>query len=96
MENEDATRAVHEAIGGYLDEGEIAIAWTLTIDVAGPDDTRYIAHRAGGGIDGTNAPMVWTALGMLQASVGVAERQLAGYTYGLEDDDENDEGADEQ
>jgi hypothetical protein len=30
---EDAQRAVHEALKGYLDEGEIAIGWTLTIRV---------------------------------------------------------------
>jgi hypothetical protein len=68
--------AVHAAIGDYLDEGEIAVAWTLTIDVAGPDGTRYLAHRAGGGMDGTDAPTVWTALGMLRAGLLAAEQQV--------------------
>lgn len=80
MTDQEAQAKVHEAIGGLLDEGEIAIAWTLTIDVAGPDETRYLAHRAGGGFDGNDRPMMWTALGMLRASVGVAERQLADST----------------
>jgi hypothetical protein len=89
MTTDDAARAVHEAIGGYLDEGEIVVAWTLTIDVAGPDNVRYLAHRAGGGIDGSDGPMVWTALGMLRASLGVAERQLEGCTVDPENDDED-------
>lgn len=92
METE-AAQALHEAVGGVLDEGEIAIAWTLTIDVAGPDGTRYLAHRSGGGIDGTDHPQVWTALGMLRASLQVAEDQLRDCTV---DEDEHDEdGGDE-
>jgi hypothetical protein len=88
---DEARRHVHEAISGLLDEGEIAIAWTLTIDVAGPDDTRYLAHRAGGGFDGADGPMAWTALGMLRASVRLAEDQLAAMT---EDADDEEEGSD--
>lgn len=87
MTDNDARRAVHEAIGGLLDEGEIAISWCLTIDVAGPENVRYLAHRAGGGADGHDAPMAWTALGMLRASVGVAEAQLLNCTEDAEDDD---------
>lgn len=75
--SEEAQQAVHRVIGELLDEGELAISWCLTIDVAGPDNVRYLAHRAGGGHDGTDRPMAWTALGMLQASVGCAEVQLA-------------------
>lgn len=55
----------------------------------GPTNRRYLAHRAGGGTDGTDNPMVWTALGMLRASVGVAERQLEDWT--AEPDDGDDE-----
>lgn len=90
----DEKRAVHDAIQAWLDDGEIAIAWTLTIDVAGPDDMRYLAHRAGGGHDGTDNPMAWTALGMLRASVGVAERQLIEDTLDYDDldlDEDDDE-----
>lgn len=83
---------VHEALKGYLAEGEIAVAWTLTIDIATPDGCRYLAHRAGGGYDGTDAPMAWTALGMLQASRDVASQQLLDSTG---DVDEEGEPADE-
>lgn len=85
MTDADAHRHVHTAIGELLDEGEIAIAWTLTIDVAGSNQCRYLAHRAGGGADGTDAPMVWTALGMLRASVQVAEEQLRDCTEDTDD-----------
>lgn len=84
---DEARRRVHEAIGGLLDDGEIAISWCLTIDVAGPDDVRYLAHRAGGGHDGTDNPMAWVALGMLQASVVVAEAQVFEMTGPFDDDD---------
>jgi len=86
---EDAQRKVHEAIGGMLDDDEFVMAWTLTIDVAGPGDARYLAHRAGGGADGTDSPMMWAALGMLRASVGVAEDQLRDCRR--DSDDGNDE-----
>lgn len=86
--SDEAQRRVHEAIGGLLDEGEIAISWVLTIDVAGPENVRYLAHRAGGGADGADRPMAWTALGMLRASAGVAEQQLLGMTTDADDDGE--------
>jgi hypothetical protein len=88
VNKQDARQAVHEAIGQLLDDGEIAISWTLTIDVAGPDRRRYLAHRAGGGADGTDAPMAWTALGMLRSSMQLAEQQLR---QGTEDTDEEDD-----
>jgi hypothetical protein len=81
-------RKVHDAIGGLLNDGEMAVAWTLTIDVAGPDDGRYLAHRAGGGIDGGSPPTVWTALGMLRAGADVAAAQIAGATEDIDDDAE--------
>lgn len=83
-----AKARVHEAIGGLLEEGELAISWVLTIDVAGPDSSRYLAHRAGGGADGEDNPMAWTALGMLQASARVAEAQLLDQTEDTDDGDE--------
>lgn len=86
--SDDAQRAVHEAVGGMLADGEIAINWVLTIDVAGPDNRRYLAHRAGGGHEGTDGPMAWTALGMLRASVGLAEAQLLGMTTDTIDEDD--------
>lgn len=89
MSPEDAKRDLHEAIERCLDENEIAIHWTLTIDVAGPDGTRYLAHRAGGGAGGQDSPMAWTALGMLRASVALAEHQVLALT--VDTDDEDDE-----
>jgi hypothetical protein len=72
----DEQHRLHEAIESILDEGEIAISWVLMIDVAGPDRRRYLAHRAGGGADGSDYPMAWTALGMLMGSADVARKQL--------------------
>lgn len=91
MSEEAAQHAVHQVIGGLLDEGEIAVAWCLTIDVVGPDDVRYLAHRAGGGHDGTEAPTVWAARGMLQASADVAADQLRDCTFDTDDDEEDEE-----
>ena len=88
-EYETRRRAAHDAISALLDDGEIAIGWTLTIDVAGPDDIRYLAHRAGGGHDGSSPPMAWTAMGMLRASMQVAEQQLADCTGDAEMDDDD-------
>jgi hypothetical protein len=82
-----AQQRAHEAIQGLLDEGELALAWTLTIDVAGPDRRRYLAHRAGGGADGADRPMAWAALGMLRTSANVAEDQLRDTTH---DEDEGE------
>lgn len=85
--SDDAQRRVHEAIGVLLDEGEIAVSWVLTIDVAGPDNVRYLAHRAGGGGDGDDRPMAWAALGMLQASANVAADQIREQTVDPPDDE---------
>lgn len=86
-------RAVHEAISRWLDDGEIAICWTLTVDVAGQDGERYLAHRAGGGSDGSESPMAWTALGMLESSANLAREQLSATTIDREDDDDEDESS---
>lgn len=90
MTDDEAKAKVHEAIGGLLDEGEIVIHWVLTIDVAGTNDTRYLAHRAGGGHDGSDNPMAWTALGMLEASVGLAKHQLLDMTVDTDDEDDDE------
>jgi hypothetical protein len=87
--SEEAQRAVHAALKDYLDEGEIAISWCLTVDVVGPDNTRYLIHRAGGGVDGTDAPMAWTALGMLETSADTARDQLREMTVEPDEDDED-------
>lgn len=89
-EPEQAQREVHAGLQRFLDDGEIAVCWVLTIDVAGPDGKRYLAHRAGGGVDGTDNPMAWTALGMLTASADLARQQLADSSWPA-DDEEDDE-----
>lgn len=89
--SDEAKENLHHAIGNILDEGEIAVAWCLTIDVAGPDDTRYLSHRADGGVDGHDNPMAWAALGMLRASMQCAEQQLADSTADYDYDDDEDE-----
>jgi hypothetical protein len=73
---EEAKRAVHAALQAFLDEGEIAVHWALTIEVARPDGGHHLDHRSGGGIDEQNNPMAWTYLGMLEASTAIARRQL--------------------
>jgi hypothetical protein len=86
---DQAQRDVHSALDSYLDEGEICVGWTLTMDVVGPDEVRYLAHRAGGGVDGTDAPTMWTACGMLKASADVAADQLRECTTDCDDEDED-------
>jgi len=86
-----ARKRLQEAITSMLDEGEIAIHWVLIAEIAGPNNTRYLAHRAGGGIDGSEAPMTWTAYGMLRASMDVAAQQLLQMTFDLGEDEESEE-----
>lgn len=79
---------LHEAVEGILGDGEVAISWVLVIDVAGTSGNRYLAHRAGGGFDGEENPMAWTALGMLRAGAALAEQQIRDCTVNTEGDDE--------
>lgn len=81
---------VHEALKGYLDEGEILIGWTTTMEIALPDGGGYLAHRHGGGIDGLNAPSLWTALGMLRTAVLDCETQLRSFQQIIEDDEDEE------
>lgn len=71
-----AQRVAHDAIEGLLDDGEMAVSWVLAIDVVGPDDVRYLAHRSGGGIDGAAAPTLWAGMGMLRAALIAADKQI--------------------
>lgn len=91
MSDEDAKRRAHEAIGGLLDDGEFAVSWCLVIDVVGPNDVRYLAHRAGGGADGLDMPTIWHAAGMLRAGVQCADRQLAESTVDYDEDEDEGE-----
>lgn len=85
MNANQARQRIHEAVQAVLDEGEIAVGWTLTVDVA-QGGGRYLAHRAGGGHDGTDPPSVWAALGMLEAGVHVAKEQLGACSRDIEDE----------
>jgi hypothetical protein len=86
--HDEAMMRVHDAMAGLLDEGELVSQWVLTMDVVGPDDTRYLAHRAGGGGDGLDRPTAWTALGMLEASAQLARDQLRMHTTDTQDEDD--------
>lgn len=94
MTYDEARSVVQGAICLLLEGDEIPIAWTLTIDVAGQNGTRYLAHRAGGGIDGNESPTVWAALGMLKASIIQTEEQLRDCGEYVEDEEDDvEEGA---
>lgn len=91
MSDEAAKQRVHEAIRDYLGDGEIPICWVLTVDVAGPNETRYLVHRAGGGIDGSDNPTAWTALGMLEAGAILAKDQVLAFTVDEDHPEDDDE-----
>lgn len=88
VDHEAAARAVHEALRSYLDEGEIAVNWCLTIDVAGEDGVRYLAHRSGGGVDGSDVPTMWAAVGMIRSSLITAEKQVEDLTRDTDEEDD--------
>jgi hypothetical protein len=84
----EAARGVHDALNGYLDEGEIVLSWVLVMDVAGGEHQRYLSHRSGGGHDGTDQPM---ASARDAQSMKLAEMQLRHMTCELDDDDEDED-----
>lgn len=83
--------SLHDAIQASLDSDEIAISWVLVVDVAGPDETRYLGHRAGGGHDGESMPMSWQALGMMQAAALLASDQVRSHTVDRDDPEGEDD-----
>lgn len=83
---------LHDTISDLLDEGEIAIGWIVIVDVAGPDGARYLSHRDGGGVDGTDPPTPWNAVGMLQAASAVSADKMLTVTYNEQDPDEDFDG----
>lgn len=87
---EAAQRKVHEALGAYLEDNEIAVGWVLTIEVLTDQNVHGLSHRAGGGMDGTDGPSAWTALGMLEASADVARDQMKAMTWEPSDQDERE------
>lgn len=77
--------AVQDALGGLLEPGELVVRWVATVEVVGPNGVTYLAHRAGGGADGDDRPTAWAALGMLRASVLLAEDQVREMTVDVDD-----------
>jgi len=81
----DGNSEVHTAITDHLlDDGELAVGWMLVVDVVGSDDARYLAYHAGGGVDGEDPPMIWVAVGMLEAGLLATQHQMTM----LEDEDD--------
>lgn len=75
-EPSSAREAVHKALTGFLADGDLLLNWTVTMEVEG-QQVRYLEHRAGGGIDGTDAPYIWTVIGLLEAALASAHDQMA-------------------
>lgn len=82
---------IHDAVQSTLEDGELLTSWVLVAEVD-HGNGRYLQHRAGT-VTGSG-PMVWTALGMLQAGVRVAEAQLRDSTVPPEGQVGGDEGDD--
>jgi hypothetical protein len=89
----DLQQVVHGAIQADLADGEIALAWILVVDTVDARGNRRLAHRAGGGMDGSDRPVAWTALGMMRAAAALAEEQVVDNSYEAGEDDEPDEPA---
>lgn len=85
MSSKDVQDAIQKA---FLREGEIVVGWVLTMEVAEPDGAGYLAHRAGGGVDGGNPPSLWGDLGMTEARAGTVKALLAESTGPPRSDDE--------
>lgn len=60
------------------------MSWVVVMEIARPDGGRHLAHRGGGGLDGTDAPMCWTALGMLESGATIAREQVSESTEDAE------------
>lgn len=72
----DLTKDLHEAIEATLDPNEIAIQWIISVEVAGENSARYLVTRGGGGHDGSDEPMSWTVLGLLEASAAIVREHI--------------------
>lgn len=87
---------IHKAIQEALDldeEGDLLLSWHLTFEAVMPDGRRWLGHRAGGGHDGNEAPQIWAAIGLLEASLASCHRQLDALRhepYDPEDDEDED------
>lgn len=88
MTDDERYAAAHQGLSTLTDDGEIVVKWVAVLEVMGPDDTHYLAHRAGCGLDASDSPMIWDALGLLRAGVIQAEDQLSDLTMPPPDEDE--------
>lgn len=77
-DGESARRLVHAGACDYAEDGEVVVGWCIVVEVARPDGGRGLLHRAGGGLEGAEAPVAWTAAGMLMASSDLARAQMYG------------------
>lgn len=83
-----AREALNSAIKEFLSEYEISISSVLVVDVANLNGKRYVAARYGGGADGNEIPMIWTAVGLLEAALLGAKDQLVKYTTDVPEDED--------
>lgn len=82
-------RDVQHALQGLVNEGDLIVGWFAVVEVATPEGTQYLAHRTGGGLDGSSPPTLWTELGMAQATVEDIKRALAACVVQATADDDD-------
>lgn len=83
----------HAGLSELIDEGEVIVKWAAVIEVMGPNDTRYLAHRAGCGVDGEDSPMTWDVIGMMRSGMLNAEDQQMSVSCFDDVDDDPDAAA---
>lgn len=82
----DPRPAVHEALHSFLKQDEILVGWTVILEVANvTSQVRYLAHRSGGGANGTDDVMVWTEIGMLESVLANRRRDVVNWTTPTDD-----------
>jgi len=74
---DEAQRAVQAACMKYLTEGETVVRWALTIEVEREDGVPFLAHRAGGGEDGTDEPAPWHVRALSESMSETMQRIMA-------------------
>lgn len=77
---------VQRALQELCEEDELVLSWLVVMEVAGQGDVRYLEHISGGGIEGTDPPVVWQIVGMLEAALQGARDQLYDCTADVDDD----------
>lgn len=90
--SDSAQKTVQDALGAYLAEGEIVVAWTVTLEVMSPKHGRFLAHRVGGGMDGADSPTDWALYGMRGAAYEISKERMRLGTRPVEHPDDMEEG----